>query len=399
MSKERYTRKMSYNDRLFVVAEQICHPGLNQFICEGEGVMDVEKWREAVKVASEANPGSRVILKGHLGRTRWVDTGITPAVKEVDGKDWDGLGPDGAPFLDTGLDLRKGPVSEVLLIHGTPLRVCFRTHHAVMDGMGLLTWMEDVFHVLRGEAPVGSSSSLTDMELARSVQKEYRTPFPKNNITPTGKPSGDIRGVTWRRVIIPGSYKNILGQVVVLSAREAWKYQEGPVRFAIPVDIRFRQKGLRTTANFAIAIYVEVKKDSTPESIAMDIQKQIAEKRDCMIDRFDPYLRFFPMRFLAKVGNARIKQNNKTGVFGSSGLISNMGRPPVQFFSGGGYNTRLIWGIPPSLESCPFLIGMATRPGEVTLSLQVPKALNQDNRMDTVLQNIINGLVPADKQD
>jgi len=399
MSKKSYTRKMSYNDRLFAVSEKICPPGLNQFVCEGEGFFDAGRWREAVKTASEANPGSRIILKGHLGRSRWIDSGITPPVTEVDGSDWDGLGPAGAPFLDRGVDLRKGPVSEVLLIHGNPLRVCFRTHHAVMDGMGLLTWMEDVFHVLRGEAPVGSTSSITDMELARSVMKEYRRPFPKDNIVPTGKPSGDKRGVTWKRIIIPGTYKNILGQVVVLSAHEAWKYQEGPVRFAIPVDIRTRQKGLRSTANLAIAIYVEVKKDSTPEDIANDIRNQIAEKRDCMIDRFDPYLRFLPIRFLVNRGNAIIENNNRRGLYGSSGLISNMGKPPVIFFSGGGFNTRLIWGIPPSIENCPFLIGMATRSGEVTLSLSVPNALNRDNRLDTVLQNIISGLIPADRQD
>jgi len=36
MSKKSYTRKMSYNDRLFAVSEKICPPGLNQFVCEGE---------------------------------------------------------------------------------------------------------------------------------------------------------------------------------------------------------------------------------------------------------------------------------------------------------------------------------------------------------------------------
>ena len=386
---------MSYNDRLFAVAGKICQPGMNQFICEGDGVFDVEKWQSAVNVASAANPGSRIILKGHLNRSRWVDSGLNPPVMEVDGSGWDGMSPEGAPFIEKQVDLRKGPVSEVLLVRGNPMRILFRTHHAVMDGMGLLTWMEDVFRVLRGEEPIGSTATVTDTELARSVQKEYRKAFPRDSIVPTGNPESYKRGVTWKRIIIPGSYKNILGQVVVLSAREAWKYQEGPVRFAIPVDIRFRRKGLRSTANLAIAIYVEVKKDSSPESVTADIHKQVMEKRDCMIDRFDPLLRFLPMRLLVKRGNAMINRRNRTGVFGSSGLISNMGRPPMEVYSGGGFNTRLIWGIPPSIENIPFLIGMATRPGEVTLSLAVPHALAGDGRLDAVLDSIIKGLVPA----
>jgi len=397
MPEKRYTRKMSYNDRLFAVVERICPPCLNQFVAEGEGSFDVEKWRDAVRIASAANPGSRLVLKGHLGRSRWVDSGNTPPVTEVDGNSWDGMGPAGAPFLDKGLCLRNGPTSEVLLINGSPLRVCFRTHHAVMDGMGLLTWMEDIFRVLRGEEPKGSTATITDTELARANQTEYRKPFPRNNIAPTGKPSGRKRGVTWKRVIIPGSYKNTLGQVVVLAAREAWRYQDGPVRFAIPVDLRFRQKGLRSTANLAIAIYVEVKKDSTPADIAEDIRKQVAEKRDCMIDRTDPFLRFLPMMYLTRKGNSRIENCNKTGLYGSSGLISNMGKVPVQFFSGGGFNTRLIWGIPPSIENIPFLIGFAIRDDEVTLSLGVPEVLAGENRVDTFFKNLLEGLVPADE--
>jgi len=397
MAEKRYTRKMSYNDRLFQVAGKICPPGTNQFVCEGEGVFDVEKWQEAVNRASAANPGSRIVLRGHLGGTRWVDSGINPPVIEVDGSRWDGLGPEGAPFVERTVDLRKGPVSEVMLIHGSPLRVLFRTHHAVMDGMGLLTWMADIFRVLRGEDPIGSDAVITDMELARSVQREYRKPFPRNNIVPTGKPSGDERGVIWRRIIIPGSYKNILGQVVVLSAREAWKHQEGPVRFAIPVDIRFRGNGVRSTANLAIAIYVEVNKETTPEEIAADIQKQIFEKRDCMIDRFDPFTRFLPVSYLVRQGNRMIRNNNRTGLYGTSGLISNMGRPPVEVYSGAGFNTNLIWGIPPSIENIPYLIGLATRPGEVTLSLAVPRVLAGNNRLETALENIKKGLVPVVK--
>ncbi len=399
MPGKRYTRKMSYNDRLFAVGAEICPPGLNQFVAEGEGIFDVQKWRDAVEKASEANPGSRLILKGHLGMSRWVDSGVTPEVLEIDGSSWDGLGPEGAPFLDRGLSLRKGPTSEVLLIRGNPMRVCFRTHHAVMDGMGLLTWMGDIFGVLRGEKPVGSNATITDMELARANQREYRKPFPKNNIAPTGKPSGCKRGVTWKRIIINGTYKNILGQIVLLSAREAWRYQDGPVRFAIPVDLRFRQKGLRSTANLAIAIYTEVTKETTAADIAEDIRRQVAEKRDCMIDRADPYLRYLPMSFLVKKGNERIEECNRNGLFGSSGLISNMGKLPMQYFSGGGFNSRIIWGIPPSIENIPFLIGFASRDDEVTLSVGMPHTLAGEGRLDAFLNNLKESLVPVGAAD
>jgi len=59
MPGKRYTRKMSYNDRLFAVGAEICPPGLNQFVAEGEGIFDVQKWRDAVERASEAGSAQR----------------------------------------------------------------------------------------------------------------------------------------------------------------------------------------------------------------------------------------------------------------------------------------------------------------------------------------------------
>ncbi|HOO70349.1 MAG TPA: hypothetical protein PK926_01215 [Spirochaetota bacterium] len=391
--QKKYTRKLTYNERLFIVADEICPPLLNQLFFDGEGSFDAEMWSRAVEAASEANPGSRLVLRGSLGMSRWEDSGSAPRVIEVDGSVWDGMGPDGAPFLQKRLMPRQGPTCEVLLIKGDPLRVCFRTHHAVMDGRGTLTWAEDIFRALRGEPLIGSRSTLSDLELARSVQPEWRTPFPRDNIAPTGKTSGSERGVTWKRMFIPGSYNNFLGQVAVLAAREAWKHQQGPVRFGVPVDIRFRRKGLRSTGNLSIAIYIEVRPDSTPEEIAQDVKKQIDEKRDCMIDRWDPMIRFLPLGFLYKKGQEMILNNAAKNRYGLSGILTNMGKIPMEIFSGGGFRARAFWGIPPSLENTPFFLGMASHDHTSELIVTMPKNLAGGNRIDTVLDAIRSGLV------
>ena len=240
-----YKRRMSYNERMFIAADRICPPVVNQLLFDGYGFFDVDKWRSAVESASEACPGSRVRLKGLPGTGRWVDSGESPAVLEVDGYSWDGTGPDGAPFMLEKMDLARGPLSQVLLIHGNPLRVCFRTHHAIMDGRGTMTWAEEIFRALRGGDPAGASSAMTDIELVRSVRSDYRKAFARDSIAPTGNARGDEVGVTWKRIVIPGRFKNILGQVALLSAREAWKYGEGPVGFTVPVDLRRHCQGLQ----------------------------------------------------------------------------------------------------------------------------------------------------------
>ena len=395
MAENIYKRKMSYNERLFVVADEICPPAINQFQFDGHGFFDKKKWQHAVQIASDVNPGSRLVLKGHLGQTRWVDSRITPEVTELDAAGWDGTGPDGAPFLLKRLPPRSGPTCEIFLIHGDPLRVCFRTHHAIMDGMGTLTWIEDIFRVLRDERPLGTVSTITDTELARSVQKKYRKPFPKDSIAPTGMPVQTGSGVRWKRITVPGRFKNLIGQIAVLSAREAWKHQDGPVRFTIPVDLRMHSSCLRSTGNLSIAIYIEITRDTTPESIALDIKKQLVEKRDCMIDRFDPLICHLPMKFLVNRGRSMISNNNRTGRYGTSGIISNMGKLPMNIYSGGGFTAKNVWGIPPSFENIPYFVGFSYTDEALQLSIGIPDTLAANDRMEQLSANICRGLKPA----
>lgn len=395
MRRRIYIRKMSYTERMFASADRICAPVVNQLFFDGTGSFDIARWRYAVQSASSANPGSRLILKGILGRSRWIDSGVVPSVIEVDAGDWDGSGPAGAPFLQKKMDIRNGPLCEVLLINGDPHRVCFRTHHAIMDGRGTLTWAADIFRVLRGDSPVGSSSVLTDVELVRSIRKDFRKSLPRKNLAPTGLPSGNKRGITWRRIIIPGKYKNILGQVAILTAREAWRYQEGPVLLSIPVDLRPHIPGLQSTGNLAIAIYIEIRHDSTPEGISAEIKKQLIAKRDCLIDRFDPLICHVPIGLIAWRGKTIIRNNNRRGRYGTSGIISNMAQVPLAQFSGGGFTATAFWGIPPAFENVPYFMGIAYSNEELQLILTMPEVLANNNRLEMILENIKNGLIPA----
>ncbi len=387
-----YSRKMSYNERMFIAADELCPPLNNQLFFDGTGFFDVTRWRSAVKIASGANPGSRLVLKGYLGGSRWVDSGVTPEVIEIDGRNWDGHSPDNAPFLMKRFNPATGPTSEVLLIRGNTLRVCFRSMHAVMDGRGTLTWAEDIFRVLRGEEPAGSSSTLTDYELVRSVRRDYRKPFPRNSIAPTGNPESSEDGVTWRRIKIQGRFRNLLGQLLFLAANEAWKHQEGPVHFSIPVDLRSRIPGTRSTGNLSIAIYVEVRQDSTPESLTQDIRSQLEEKHDCLIDKGDYLITHLPLKLLVNRGRSMIKKVNSSGRYGTSGAFSHMGQVPLDVFSGGAFTATTFWGIPPGFETIPFFLGSACAEDSIEIILTMPAALASNGRLEQVLNNISTGL-------
>jgi NRPS condensation-like uncharacterized protein len=383
---------MTFNERAFVVLDLICPPMANQFIFDGEGILDIEKWRIAVDIASEANPGTRLILSGHLSWSRWIDSGITPRIREVDGSQWDGMSPEDAPFFQEDLSYRKGPTCEIVLIHGPIPRVVFRTHHGVCDGRGTLFWAEDVFRALRGEVVVGSTSRMTDVEMCRSFQNQYRTPFPTEHIAPTGRSKGNDTGVIWRRCSLRGKIPNLLARCARLAAEEAWRQNEGIVRFGIPVDLRHRKPGLCSTANLSFALYVEVKKDTTPEDIARDISQQLGRGDEGRLTKGDELLEHMPLCLMQYLTKKIIRNRHRQSIYSLSGIISNLGRVDLNRFHGGGFNAKAFWSIPPGNEYYPFFLVISGYESGSELILSIPKGLASEGRLEGILQRMAQGL-------
>lgn len=390
----RYQRKVSRIERFWIVSNQMINPFANQAILEGEGEFDIKKWKNAVKEASKANPGSRLILKGGLKFSKWVDSGITPRVREVDGSNWTGMGPENASFLHEHLSARKGPTCDVILINGNPPRVAFRSHHAVMDGRGTMVWMEDIFRVLIGEPPLGSDFTLNEMQFVRMFQKEEYDIPPDNNIAPTGISKGVEQGVTWCRRQIQGNgkYHHLLGQVAVLIAREAQKHSDGNVRLVIPIDMRHRQSGIRATGNLSNGIFIEVKKNTTAEMCAEEISKQIADMRDVMLGKGTGIVDFIPICILSFLVQKNIEQHHKKGLYRCSGVLSNLGKLPLEKYNGGGFHAKTGFFIPPGNEAVPFFMSLAGGENTLELVITMPRSLASEGRLNEIIENIASGL-------
>lgn len=388
-----YKRTLSFNERFFLATDMATPPFCNQMIYEGTGHFNTEKWMHAVETASEANPGSRIILKGILSLSRWIDSGRAPRLRIVDGHNWPGTGDEGAPFLQEHLDPFNGPSCEVVLINGETPRVAFRTHHAVMDGRGTIHWAEDVFRVLRGEPPVGSDSAITDYELAMRFNREGRYPPPQEFIAPTGIAENSKRGVTWKRVRIEGKFRNLLPQLAVLTAIEARRHSSGKVRITIPVDLRHRVPELKSTGNLTNTIYVEIPEEATISSVAEDIRMQIEQKYDYKIYHRERLMNFVPLRILTAELEKIIRQKHNAGLYHNSGIISNLGKFDLDRFSGGGFRSTSWFAVPPCQEMVPFFMVLAGGADFANLMVGMPGVLAGSGRLEEFIERVSSGLV------
>jgi hypothetical protein len=391
---ERFRRTVLPGEHMWLAMDIIYPPFVNQMVLEGTGTLDFNELHDAVARASEANPGCRLILKGALSGRCWIDSGMAPPVRRVNGALWDGFSQDNAPFLKDRLPCH-GPTCEVLLVEGSPKqRLIFRSNHGVMDGGGSMIWAEDVFRALRGEELLGSRSSLTKLDIITSITDSSKGSDGVKCIAPTGKYRPNTPGAQWRRLSFTGQFHKLLGKVAWAIAQSAWQYSDGHVRFIVSLDRRPSKPGLRLTSNFNAGISVDVTKASTPDSIKQDILSQLENKNYLMRKKVVYLLDKIPLKVLG-IGIKTIAKNNHVhGRYDLTAVISNLGVTDTTKFSSSGFHTDTVFFIPPYTDLMPAFLTLTGCKDREEICITMPNSLGSENRMERLLHDICQALAP-----
>ena len=397
-----YKRKLSPIERYYVSCDKRTlpyhTPCLNQMTIEGRGLVDEDAWAQAVKKASLANPGSRIILKGSLGFACWVDSGKTTPFRVINGGNWDGNSDTNASFLEDPLPAYEGPTSEVLLVKcKNNSYIIFRSHHGAMDGRGTQTFADDVFRVLNGQEPLGENSSMSDLDLSLQITSARSEMVTDEVRAPTGLPKGGEKGRIWYRRTVTGKFSQVLAKIAIGIAHSARAYGDTDVRFQLPVDMRPRVEGLRSTANLSGGIMMNVPSDSSVSSWQNMIKNKLAEKREAVIPSF---MRFIPIRLLCWISlkmmqnanNKLVEKRMLTGQYRASGIISNLGLLPLEQYQGGGFKATSAFFIPPDFDTTAFFLTVAGNKNGIELVLRLPKVLATRGRLNKALDAIVNSL-------
>ncbi|WP_144391871.1 peptide synthetase [Pleionea sediminis] len=372
-------------------------PCLNQMMLEGIGDFDESKWQKAVEIASQKNPGSRLVLSGKLGFSKWKASNKPARLRIVDGSNWDGMSDANCPFQGAALPPFEGPTTEVVLIKGNPARIAVRTHHGAMDGRGTQTFIDDVFRVLNGEEPLGENSTITDLELAKQInggEQRFGEFIPDDAIPPTGKPDGNSQGSHWIRRRLPGKHKQVLAKAAIAISELTNRFGESNTRIQLPVDMRPRAEGIRSTGNLTGTIMMNVNPSTTPDEWDNTIRQLIEEQREAELPRFASSI---PLNWFGWLPLSLMKYANKklsvkrltTGLYRTHAIISNLGRLPISNYSGGGFEAKCGFFIPPEFEATAFFLTMSGSPDGIDFVLRIPNVLATNNRMEKALDYIL----------
>ena len=372
-------------------------PCINQMVIEGQGNLDVKHLKDAITRASLANIGSRLVLTGHLGLSRWVDSGRTAPLSIIDDHGWDGYSDHAADFLHRPLPVRKGPTTEVILLKGnTTHHLIFRSHKGVMDSRGIQHFTNDVFSILHGEKPLGENCQINDIQLAKSLN------MPRENVdlyedvaAPTGiKTSIETdKTSSWIRKTLQGKHKSLQAKVAIEIARFSRLHGEDKVRFQLPMDMRPRMTNLYSTANLTGRILVDVSAQTSIVDLNADIQQQRAQNNEAEVPRLFRYqfLNWIPQFIIRHKSNALAHKRQMNCRFRTSGEILDLGLIPVASYCGAGLIAQKVFFIPPEINTTALYVTLAGHPEGVDIIMRAPAYLD-GGKLTQLLEFVVEGI-------
>ncbi|HNC95103.1 MAG TPA: hypothetical protein PKW90_03200 [Myxococcota bacterium] len=398
-------RRLSGLERVWLTADRLRPPFVNQVVIEGRGKIKEENLRRAMAAAAAVHPGMCLRLKGALGWSRWVP-GPPPVLRVVDGSQWDGMSPKGAPFLEEPLDPFRGPVAELLWVEGDPPRLVFRTHHAVTDGRGAGFFLQDLFCALREEPMEGAvAGPLTDAELARQIPPpappsrlarggsttKMEPPSaepPADRPSPTGACHVFSMATTWSRVRIPGHFPRLLPRVVLALSAVARTFSETPLRIGIAVDLRRYAKDLRSSANLTGVLHLDLGNPGIESVENMEARIQESLPYAGRVPLHAEQLRGLPLWLMARIGRNNALKKLRAGRFSVSASLSNLGRQDLRSWSCLGWAAQQAFWIPPGNPGLPLFLTLSGDAAGIDLVGSMPVGLADEGRLERLLADI-----------
>lgn len=373
-------RPLSPTEYMYFPMRDLAPPFLMQMVVPGDGQLTADRLREAVRVAASVCPGARLRREGRF----WVDTETPPPVREVAGHvlDYARLEQDsllGSPLTDA--------TCEVVLLTGDPVTVLFRVFHGVMDGGGMMLWARSVFAVLRGEQPLLLTDPVADEQLIQRVGRPGRAApkMPAHYRSAVGhgrQERGEPRHLLRHRSIA-GAPTRAVARLAALLADHAGT----PARIMVPVDLRRHDESVRSTANLALPLLLDIAPGQPWQAVYATMWDKLSEDRE--LDQLaSPSIANIPapvMRALLRTGN-RIGARRGRNL--TSATISHLGRVDLGDWAVPGWKPTAVRVFPQHDVVTPLLFTMVEAGGRTELSVAARNGRGIAGRLEILLDRI-----------
>lgn len=388
-----FRRPITTTERMYFPMRELAPPFLMQLVIPGDGEIDPERLRRAVATAAAVTPGARLVRRG----ADWIDSGTAPAVRVALGHTPQGPALELDPVLTSPIGPTPDTTVEVLLLTGDPVTLVFRVFHGVMDGMGMVLWATNVLRALRGEDPVPQPDPIADQELVARIGAPGRpaamVPRYRSAVGRGRQRRGEARHLMRHRRIAaagPGA----LARVCALLAAET----PGTSRIMMPVDLRRHDPALRSTANLALPLFLDLAPGTDWTAVKERIKTGLRERRE-LNQLANTKITLVP----DPVNRGVLHTTNWLGArFGrnlASATVSHMGRFTADELAVPGFRPTGLYVLPQHSVAMPLLFGLTEFDGRTHLTVSARNGDGIEARLEALLDRITDLLESAPAEE
>lgn len=372
-------------------------PRENTLILEGRGDIYADELQKAIDNASEANPGSHLKLRGNSIAARWSTDGEFAKVREINNSEWNGRSSKGSGFIyENPLLIRQGISCEFIIVRNNTLNkifIIFRNLHAVMDGIGCMHFLREVFRSLKGEPLVGSNASFKETDLMQFVggSKNEQVDSKLKPAYATGGVEGEEIGDAWQRVTIKGPVPWILARVSGIVAEHATALSDRVARIAVPVNLRRHMPDIQSTMNYSYVVHIDLKKGEGMAQFQKRLHKALSKKSDVYHPRILAMAKLLPMSWMDRL-LCRNKKNYLSDRILETAMISDLGVFKSSEFSFKNFEIEDFYGVPIAGNTFCLLSALED---SVSITLGMPKIYASNGRLSQLTNLIKEKLSPG----
>lgn len=328
-----YERRISANERLYVAGGKVFSKLVIQHIIEGQGDIDSDALKRAIKQVSVVMPGTTLRMGP---KSKWLANGELPELIEsqhypdIRFDFTDAFNIDHPHYPNT-LDPVQGRTCEIVLCkqHQRSLLI-FRVLHAVMDGKGLALWVDNIFRGLRGDALIPTESTMVDDQVLKEQNAPFRSDEPKipKCEGPKANTSGNLNSFNFYRYRInttePAIVSKLCSSIQSLFVNgDRSKYG----KVMIPVDIRNGNIESQTSsANLSLPIFIDLEPSKTWLNYQCELLKKINQQKYLEKGNSDVLYRLLPSGMLSFLLKYLWRHQTKRGHYFVNAAISHLGK-------------------------------------------------------------------------
>ncbi|MEV0292198.1 peptide synthetase [Nocardia sp. NPDC050710] len=381
-----FRRPISPTERMYFPMRELAPPFLMQVAISGVGTIEPDELRRAIDVAAGVTPGARLIRRGRV----WVDGRIAPAVRVVDGHTIRYPDLEADPVLTSPIGPTPEATAEVLLLTAEPTTLVLRVFHGVMDGMGVSLWMTNLFRALRGEEPIAQPDAVADVELVRRVGAPGRpalmVPKYRAAVGYGRQMPGAHRHLLRQRTIHATGASAVAKVAAILAAQTP-----GTSRIMMPVDLRRHTPELRSTANLALPLFLDVEPGQDWTQVKEQIKTGLRERRE-LNQMAAAKLTSIPDSANRALLRALNRLGSRYGRNLASATVSYMGRFDLEDLTVPGFRPTSVQVLPQHSVAMPLLFGMMESGGRIELGVSARNGDGVEDRLEALLDRIVSTL-------